>query len=437
MILWCTKCGEYRKRNSPEWDKCRYTDHHPMVVAHEKFNDEIDGLRRRIAAAEDAAAEDSKPGVPEVADSGTDDARRRLGVLEAIKNTVVDDRLSSETVPAVVEDMVRDGLYDEHGGAFFWIGGDGKWDLLRHDSKTLESAVSAVHSRRYGEGGKPFGVRDSLESRADTMRLDRSKRAVAAGKRAVFADGVLYVDLGGEPRRVYAVSADGHGMADRYGPGARFILERHGEPLPEPKRRRGRWLERFCSLLRVEPDQHRMFAAHLCHMLCMHRETPAMLLGDGGAHVAEVAAARLVREVVDPVGFRRAVMVAPMGVHQVERALESPVVALCYAGSMQQDAARCLTAAREGMALPNGRLYGYARIIFAGSAGGSMEPVRYGIGAAPEPDPPEEMLAALDGMKPYLLHEMFDVVGDAFGRAAARASFNDMLHAVGDRVGGR
>lgn len=446
MILWCTKCGEYRKRNSPEWDECRYTNHHPMVAAHEKFNNEIDGLRRRIAEAEDAAAKDAKPDDTEVADTGTDDARRRLGTLEAIKNTVVDDRLSSETVPAVVEDITHDCLYDEHGGTFFWIGGDGKWDLLRHDSKALESAVSAVHARRYGEAGRSFGVRDAIEAHADVMRLDRSKRAVAAGRRAVFADGMLWIDLGGDARTVYSISADGHGPAVRYKPGARFILERHGEQLPGPRRREGRWLERFCGLLRIEQEQRRTFAAHVCHMLCTHVETPAMMLdaGDGDAALrAGVTAARLVRELVDPVGFRRGVAMAPTGVHQLERALESPVVAFGYADQLQRDVARCLAAAREGMPLSNGRLYGHARVIFAGSANSTGPLIRYGVEAAPGPDTPEDMLAALDCMKPHLLYEVFDVVHGAFGRAAARragpatVSFDDVAGAIQDMVDGQ
>ena len=456
MILWCPKCHEYRKRNSHEWDECRYTHHHIMVPAHEKFNNEINELRERIAAAEGSASDDAKPNDPaskdakpndlELANPDMDADRRKLGMLEAIKNSMVDDRLGSESVQAIVEEIVRDGLYDEHGGTFFWIGDGKTWDLLRHNSKALESVVSATHARRYGDAGRLFGVRDSIEARADILRLDRSKRAVAAGKRAVFADGRLWVDLGGEPRNVYVISADDHGPAVPYKPGARVILERHGMALPAPKSKKGGWLEMFCGLLRIEPERRRTFAAHICHMFCMHRETPAMVLDAGGAdgaHSAEVTAARLVKELVDPVGFGRAVMMAPMGIHQLEGALESPVLAFAYAGSMQQDVSRCLAAAREGMALPGGKLYGYARIIFAGDTNTSVKINRYSMQTVPESDAPEDLLKRLDDMKPHLLYEMFGVIHDAFGSAAARSarpgavSFDDMVCAVGNKVSGQ
>ena len=54
-------------------------------------------------------------------------------------------------------------------------------------------------------------------------------------------------------------------------------MERHGNVMPEPERGGEGWLEAFCALLRVRERQRPLFCAHLCHMFCVHHQTPAML----------------------------------------------------------------------------------------------------------------------------------------------------------------
>ena len=142
----------------------------------------------------------------------------------------------------------------------------------------------------------------------------------------------------GARRRVYGISADGHGPAVPYGPGSRIMLERHGAPLPVPAYEKGDWLDWFCSLLRITPGRREEFTAHLCHMFCTHQRTPAMVFedGDGGGPCGKTTAAGLVREVVDPVGFGRSVMMAPSRVRDILEALKSPVLALDRAGSQSR-----------------------------------------------------------------------------------------------------
>ena len=163
MILWCGKCGEYRKRGSSEWNECRYRDRHTMTPANEKIANEIDSIKARIAGAD-------KPGGEDMG---------RLGALEAIKNALVDDMFGDESMSDAVDMTIQDGLHDEDGGAFFWIKRDGNWDLVRDGGRELAAAVSMVHKRRYGGPARSHSVRDAVELHAAQLRSDGAKRAAA------------------------------------------------------------------------------------------------------------------------------------------------------------------------------------------------------------------------------------------------------------------
>lgn len=426
MILWCAKCGEYRKRNSQDWEECKFRSRHAMAPANERFAAELEDLRRRAGA--------------ENPDGETLD---RLGTLEALKRSVVESYSTDDSIGSVLDDVIHGGLHADHGGAFFWVRRGGGWDIVRSDGDELESSVSLTHVRRYGGAARRQAVQDMVRPRADEMRADPGRRAAGAGMRAVFADGRLWVDLGGEPRRAYPISAYGHGPAVPYGPGADVILERHGRPLPEPARRDGRWLEWFCDLLRIEPGMRRTFAAHVCHMFCTHQMTPAMLFDrDRGYEPAgRTTAVRLVREVVDPVDFGRAVMMAPAETFQLEDALKSsPVLALDYMNGRNRDIDAYLAAACEGVALPGGRQYGYARVMAAcvmttwGTGELPREWWNYSLPKVDDPKPVEELLARLNDVKPYLLYEIFGVICGALGGSGPSLGWavthNDMVDEV-------
>ena len=54
MILWCIKCREFRKRNTPDWHECRYSSRHMLVPGHERMEKELRQIRekdRRIRQA--------------------------------------------------------------------------------------------------------------------------------------------------------------------------------------------------------------------------------------------------------------------------------------------------------------------------------------------------------------------------------------------------
>ena len=423
MILWCSKCGAYRKRRSSEWGECKYKSNHAMTPADEKITNEIDAIKARIAGAEDPSEDDLG----------------KLGALEAIKTALVDDVYGDDSALDAMEMVIKDGLHAEGGGAFFWIEMDGRLDLVRDTSRELAAAVSIIHKKRYGTPARPHNMQDEVELRAAQLRLDDTRKAAAAGKRAVFDGTTLWVDLGGAERRIYGISAEGHGPAIPYGPGSRVILERHGIRMPTPAPKQGDWLGWLCDLIRIRPGQRETFSAHVCHMFCTHQETPAMVFEDGGeGPCGKTAAAGLVREVVDPVGFGRSVMVAPSRARDIIEAVKAPVLALDGADAIPREAARYLEAARQGLVLPDGRRPGYARLIMAGAgrrppAGSAI----YGLPPVERAEAPAALHAKLEGAKPHLLYEMFGIIRGALGLAAGpggvASGFDAMLAAVSAR----
>lgn len=456
MILWCKFCSEYRKYNSPDWDRCKYKKNHTMVPANERFNNEIDALKSKIAKARADKKKkrgkkgDGKKDVPDpnVHDSSMDADEYRLGTLMAIKNAIIDNYASDDSTAAALDATIRDGLHTRNGDAYFWLGGSSGWSLVRHDSAELMAAVSALHLRRYGSHTRDYYMRDAVADRARLLKSDPSKAAVAVGRRAVFVGNTLYVYLGSSrgsgssSRRIYRVSADGHCLAKPYGPGNRVVLESRGDALPEPKSKSGQWLEWLCCLLRIEDASRPAFAAHVCHMFCTHCITPAMVFDDSdGKPGGKTTAAMLVRELVDPVGPDRAVMAAPMSVHDLEKALDSPVLALDYADRMSPEVGRCLAAAREGLVMPNGESHGHARIIVAGHINRwPGHSIRYDLPKldAAEQQPRETLLAKMDAAKPHVLYEIFSTLSDAFklpssGNGGSTVSLHDLTQCVTNR----
>ena len=74
MILWCVKCREFRKKNTPDWHECRYSSRHTLVPGHERMEKEMRQARERISSS-------GKP---------KDEDLKRLGALEAVKNAESD-----------------------------------------------------------------------------------------------------------------------------------------------------------------------------------------------------------------------------------------------------------------------------------------------------------------------------------------------------------
>ena len=416
MILWCIKCREFRKKNTPDWHECRYSSRHTLVPGHERMENEMRQVKEKISAS-------GKP---------KDEDLKRLGALEAVKNAESDSDDERGHVAAVADGMIAGHAYIERDpdGAFFWVRSGGSWDLFRHDDTMVADLIQAEYFRKYGVVVPDYYMATALaahrlRAKFDGLRVDR------VWKRAGFDGHTLWVDLGGRPRHLYGISAEKHGSAVPYSPDARVVIERHGAAMPVPERGGEGWLEAFRAMLRVPESQAALFCAHLCHMFCAHHKTPTMLFS-GPSGSGKTTAARLVRELVDPVGLEHAVAVLPKSAGGLRKILAgSPVASFDNVRRIGRQTADALSGALEGLAMTTGEQkhpasFGNVRLIMASPEGKpgrihslAGKSVRYELPPVDEWKTVGEMAAEFYSMRPHLYHEMFDVLHRAFGDSPA------------------
>ena len=361
-------------------------------------------------------------------DKPKDEDLKKLGALEAVKNAESDEDDEKGHLTIVVDGIIAGYACMERdpSGTFFWVRSGDSWDLLRHDDGVVVEIIQVEYFRKYGVMAADYNVGVALTTHRLRTRFE-GLRVNRVWRRAGFDGDTLWVDLGGHPRHLYGISAKKHGPAVPYSTDVRMVIERHGDAMPIPEYKEGRWLEAFCALLCVPDWQHSLFCTHLCHMFCVHHQTPAMLFS-GSPGSGKTTAARLVRELVDPVGIEHSVAVLPKSAHSLRHTLTvTPVASFDNVWQINREAADVLSGALEGLAIPTDRQNHPAstdniRLIMTAPAGSpkrlhslSGRTVRYELPPVNDWKTIHEMAAEFYAMRPYLYHEMFDILYRAFG----------------------
>ena len=362
MILWCMSCKEYRKRGSNDWHRCEYKDRHRLVPAIGRMEEELQGIRDRIS-------ERKRP------ENRTTRTSRCWACWRAIKNAKVVDNDEKGRLNDLVEKMMGGSasLLHDPEAVFYWIRTGGEWDVLKSDSDFLERLIADEYKRAYGESVYDFYVRAVVQ--AYEHRAIRENTVDRVWRRMGFDGKSLWFDLNGRPRRLYRVAPGINGPSVPYTPDMNMVFERHGDEMPEPEHADGRWLERFCGLLGIREDLREAFCVHLCHMFCVHQETPPMVFS-GPPGSGKTVAGTLVRDLVNPVGPRNAAWAMPKGLNRLNDALSySPVVLFDPVSRIGRECRRCalrrVRRRRVPAARPKARGSGavWPRPHTAGSAG--------------------------------------------------------------------
>ena len=131
MILWCTRCREFRKKNTPDWHECRYSSRHTLVPGHERMEKEMRQAKEKISASDKPKDEDLK----------------RLGALEAVKNAESDSDDERGHIAAVADGMIAGHAY---------VGARPRRGVLLGAKRRLVGSVPA--RRRRGGGSDPGRV---------------------------------------------------------------------------------------------------------------------------------------------------------------------------------------------------------------------------------------------------------------------------------------
>ena len=192
----------------------------------------------------------------------------------------------------------------------------------------------------------------------------------------------------------------------------------------------GRRLEKFCDLLGIQDNLREIFCVHLCHLFCIHQETPPMAFS-GPSGSGKTVAGTLVRDLVNPVGPRNAAWAMPKGRKDLNDALSySPVVLFDPVSRIGRSTGDALCAACDGggflrydpkRAIPVP--FGHVRILLAmqddcaiRSPSLANRILRYEMRRPSSRwHPRNDIESEFGRMRPHLYHEIFGVLSRALG----------------------
>ena len=294
-IFKCKKCEIYLKNGSTKWKSCTKAEHE-VIGADDDFENEILETRKKVQEGLDAGLND-------------DESLLKLGTLMAVKKTQVDPKTPADRASAILSESIEKYSItkDDDGMVYFWIRRpDGSYDAFPHDSEKLMRFVTKEYSDTYNLSISRYSVTQAVGEHI--AKGDVPGNVIEhTGKRVVYVDGTMWIDLRDNENSIFKVTKDHCGPTLPYSPALKILFEREGGstmPMPlsdgnEPDK----WLEWFANMLRIPKEKRMLFKVHVCHMLCMWQETPFMMMS-GPEGSGKSVMATMIKELVDPVGMK-------------------------------------------------------------------------------------------------------------------------------------
>ena len=398
--------------------KCR-KNQHAAYPADPQYNEALKKLQDEIADLQ----EDGRDA------SGT---TRTLEDLKGVKNDETGHVDDAERMYELLNSMIVDHAYlsYEPETVYLGISYNDRYDMHSALSQSLSTLLTKAFALKYGNPANKRHVAQAIET-ARAVRAGRGRAMPRAYRRVAQTDCRMLVDMNNEKRTIYAITPDAVGPSMQYSPEMGVAFEHHGAEIPLPEKRDGSWLDEFCKLTRISPDMVLLFKLHVCHMFCMAHETPFMMIC-GPEESGKTTTAMLVKRLVDP-GEEDGAMTLDKDVNKMAMMFSKEQTRVIdNIGYIRHDTSDLLCRACTGGTFERREYYHTdmvrkipfhkMRLILTAI---SREVVRkpdllsrmliYDVGKAERGLDKKEIDARFEKMQPYLLYEVFGILGRAMG----------------------